>query len=96
VIQPSRFEGWSTSVQDGRALGRPVICSDLPVHREQAPDALGHFGCDDPKALADILERAWPGLSPGPNVDRERAALADHQAFAATHGTALLDLCRGR
>ncbi len=96
VIQPSRFEGWSTSVQDARALGRPVICSDLPVHREQAPDALGHFGCDDPKALADILERSWPGLSPGPNVDRERAALADHQAFAATHGTALLDLCRGR
>jgi glycosyltransferase involved in cell wall biosynthesis len=96
VIQPSRFEGWSTSVQDAKALGRPVICSDLPVHREQAPEALGHFGCDDPKALADILERVWPGLAPGPNVDRERAALADHQAFAATHGRALLDLCRSR
>lgn len=96
VIQPSRFEGWSTSVQDAKALGRPVICSDLAVHREQAPDALGHFGCDDAKGLAAILERAWPGLSPGPNVERERAALADHRAFAATHGTVLLDLCRGR
>jgi glycosyltransferase involved in cell wall biosynthesis len=95
VIQPSRFEGWSTSVQDAKALGRPVICSDLPVHREQAPDALGHFGCDDPQGLADILERRWPGLAPGPHLERERAALADHRAFAATHGRALLDLCRG-
>src|SRR6185295_3152663 len=41
VIQPSRFEGWSTIVQDSKALGRPVICSDIPVHREQAPDAIG-------------------------------------------------------
>lgn len=95
VIQPSRFEGWSTSVQDAKALGRPVICSDLPVHREQAPDALGHFGCDDPKGLADILERVWPGLAPGPDPAAEVAALADHRAFAATHGRALLDLCRG-
>ena len=37
VIQPSRFEGWSTVVEDCKALGQRLILSDLDVHREQAP-----------------------------------------------------------
>jgi glycosyltransferase involved in cell wall biosynthesis len=94
VIQPSRFEGWGTAVQDARALGRPVLCSDLPVHREQAPDALGFFGCDDPDALADLLAAHWDGLSPGPDADRERRALARERDFAAGHGAGLLAICR--
>ena len=93
VIQPSRFEGWSTTVQDARALGRPVLCSDLPVHREQAPDALGFFGCDDPDALADLLAAHWDALSPGPDPDRERQALDRERDFAARHGAGLLAIC---
>ena len=38
VIQPSLFEGWSTVVEDARAIGRPIIASDIPVHREQLGD----------------------------------------------------------
>ncbi|MFT3767658.1 MAG: glycosyltransferase [Minicystis sp.] len=66
VIQPSRFEGWSTTIEDARALGRPVACSDLGVHREQAPDAVGFFGCDAPEALAALLVDRWAGLAAGP------------------------------
>jgi glycosyltransferase involved in cell wall biosynthesis len=43
LIQPSRFEGWSIVIQECKAIGRPMICSDIPAHREQAPDALGFF-----------------------------------------------------
>ena len=35
VVQPSLFEGWSTVVEDSKALGKFMIVSDLPIHREQ-------------------------------------------------------------
>ena len=94
VIQPSRFEGWSTVVQDTLALGRPVICSDIAVHREQAPEALGFFGCDDPEGLAGIIERVWGTLQPGPDIVAEQCHLAQSQTAARTYGEDLLQLCR--
>jgi glycosyltransferase involved in cell wall biosynthesis len=93
VIQPSRFEGWSTVVQDCKALGRPLICSDLDVHREQAPDALGFFPCDSPDALAALLAQHWPTLEPGPDPDAERQGLVSERAFARQHGESLLAAC---
>lgn len=35
VIQPSLFEGWSTVVEDSKAMSATLIVSDIPVHREQ-------------------------------------------------------------
>ena len=94
VIQPSRFEGWSTVVQDIKGLGRPLICSDLPVHREQAPQALGFFGCDDPPKLAELIGAHWKGLSPGPDLAAEARSLEQERRFARTHGMRLAELCR--
>jgi glycosyltransferase involved in cell wall biosynthesis len=37
VIQPSLFEGWSTVIEDAKSLGKLVIASDIPVHKEQLP-----------------------------------------------------------
>jgi glycosyltransferase involved in cell wall biosynthesis len=94
VIQPSRFEGWSTVVQDAKALGRPLLCSDIPVHREQVPGAMGFFPCDEPDVLADLLASHWEQLSPGPDFAGEQKALAEEREFAALHGRSLLGLCR--
>jgi hypothetical protein len=30
-------------MEDAKGLGRPLICSNIPIHREQAPDALVFF-----------------------------------------------------
>lgn len=57
LINPSLFEGWASSVEEAKALGTPTVLSDLPVHREQAPDAM-FFSPEDPMSLADILQRA--------------------------------------
>lgn len=57
VINPSFFEGWATSVEEAKCLGTPLILSDLPVHREQAPDA-DFFDPRDAAALARCLETA--------------------------------------
>lgn len=94
AIQPSRFEGWSTVVQECKALGRPLICSDIAVHHEQAPGALGFFPCDRPDLLADLLATHWPDLEPGPNLSAEVCALRTEREFARRHGQALLRICQ--
>ena len=94
VIQPSRFEGWSTTVQDAKALGRPLLCSDIPVHREQAPEALGFFPCDRPDILGDLLVSHWPALEPGPCSASEERALSKERDFAREHGRRLLKICQ--
>ena len=59
VINPSRFEGWSSSVEEAKAVGKPLIVSDIPVHREQVSGrTTAHlFGVDDADALAILLLR---------------------------------------
>jgi glycosyltransferase involved in cell wall biosynthesis len=94
VLQPSRFEGWSTVVQDCKALGRPLLCSDIAVHREQAPRALGFFDPESPEDLAELLAATWPELTAGPDLDLEEAALAEERRFARDHGERLLAICR--
>ena len=37
VLQPSLFEGWSTTVEEAKSIGKTILLSDIPVHREQAP-----------------------------------------------------------
>lgn len=93
VIQPSEFEGWSTSVQDALALGKPLICSEIPIHREQAPGALGFFPPHDAPALAALLADAWPALRPEIDREAEQAGRARQRSLAATYGRTILDLC---
>lgn len=75
VIQPSRFEGWSSVVEEAKVLHRPLLLSEFPVHREQAPQAR-FFGTDDPDALAAAMDDAWAGrVAPVP-FDAEANVLA--------------------
>lgn len=86
VVQPSRFEGWSTVIEDAKAIGRPLYVSDFPVHREQLDDAV-FFPLDDAEALADKLELDWPTLPAGPDHERERAAanIANRRQLTCAH-----------
>lgn len=56
VINPSKFEGWSTSVEEAKALGTPLILSNLRIHQEQAKSSL-FFSPDDAKGLAAALQQ---------------------------------------
>ncbi|MEI9897633.1 MAG: glycosyltransferase [Chthoniobacter sp.] len=97
VVQPSRFEGWNTTLQDAKAIGCPLMASDLAVHREQCPQALGFFPPDDAAALADIIAHCWPSLPARPDPTRQRAALAAEAEFAQAYGRQVgNDLRRGR
>jgi glycosyltransferase involved in cell wall biosynthesis len=57
VIQPSLSEGWSTSIEEAKSLGRWVLASGIAVHREQLERNADFFPGDDPAALATLLRR---------------------------------------
>jgi glycosyltransferase involved in cell wall biosynthesis len=55
VIQPSLFEGWNTTIEDAKFLGKEVIASDIGVHREQLGATGYFFNPEDTKDLASII-----------------------------------------
>ena len=59
VINPSRFEGWSTTVEESRNLGKSILLSDIDVHREQAPPRAVYFDPNQAEDLAEKMHAAW-------------------------------------
>jgi glycosyltransferase involved in cell wall biosynthesis len=55
-IQPSLFEGWSTTVEDAKFLNKYVLLSDIPVHREQLDYNVTFFNPADAAELASHME----------------------------------------
>jgi glycosyltransferase involved in cell wall biosynthesis len=53
-LQPSVFEGWNTGVEEAHSLGKPILLSDIPVHREQAPPRAIYF---DPRNASELAAR---------------------------------------
>jgi glycosyltransferase involved in cell wall biosynthesis len=63
LLNPSLFEGWSTTVEEARALGVPLILSDLSVHREQAGNDACFFDRSSAASLAEALATFKPLLA---------------------------------
>lgn len=57
VIQPSLFEGWSTVIEDARALNKFVIASDLDVNKEQLQTNVRFFNRHSSEDLAKAIEK---------------------------------------
>ncbi|WP_292361494.1 MULTISPECIES: glycosyltransferase family 1 protein [unclassified Methylophaga] len=55
LINPSRFEGWSTTVEEAKSLGVEMLLSDINVHREQAEQNALFFEQDKPAQLAEQM-----------------------------------------
>jgi glycosyltransferase involved in cell wall biosynthesis len=55
VINPSLFEGWSSTVEECKSVGKNMILSNLEVHIEQYPEAQ-FFRRDDVKSLKNVLD----------------------------------------
>ena len=85
VINPSHFEGWSTTVEEARSLGKATLLSDIDVHREQAPPGATYFPPDDAEALAAAIEEVWCGSTA---LDATRADLAAAQLVSRTRAFA--------
>ncbi|RWK60430.1 glycosyltransferase family 1 protein [Mesorhizobium sp.] len=77
VINPSLFEGWSTTVEEAKSLGKTILLSDIPVHREQAPDHGIFFDPRSPRDLADRLLRFLDEYSLQDDENRMNRALEE-------------------
>lgn len=55
VINPSLFEGWSTTVEEAKSLGKKMLLSNIDVHIEQSPDRVEYFQPSCPDELASLL-----------------------------------------
>ena len=60
MLNASLFEGWSTTVEEAKSLGTPLILSDIDVHREQMGDKAIYFDRTSARSLADNISSFVP------------------------------------
>jgi glycosyltransferase involved in cell wall biosynthesis len=71
VLNPSLFEGFGLSVDEARCVGKEVLLSDIPAHREQKIPRASFFDPRNVDECADNLKRIWHANSPGPDLELE-------------------------
>lgn len=100
IINPSLIEGWSTTVEEAKSLGKRVVLSDIPVHREQNPDRGVFFPADNPERLAKILHQVWRDHNPEDEkrkVRISRGRLPERRcAFGESYQMIVTDVVGGR
>jgi glycosyltransferase involved in cell wall biosynthesis len=78
LINPSLSEGWSTTVEEAKSLGVPMLLSNLRVHREQAGDCASYFDAQAAGQLASLMARHQDMADPS-RAEREKDAIAASQ-----------------
>jgi glycosyltransferase involved in cell wall biosynthesis len=96
VINPSLFEGWSTTVEEAKSLGKRVLLSDIPVHVEQDPPGSTYFVRNDPEDLAQKMQELWNLVLPGPDIDMEMRARSNLHTRLVEFGVRFFDRKRLR
>jgi glycosyltransferase involved in cell wall biosynthesis len=88
VIHPSKFEGRGAIVEEATVLGAPLLCSDLPVHRElHAPEAL-FFSPESVDELVALMKRKFK-----PSTKETQTIMEESQRLARTYGDQLMAAC---
>lgn len=97
LINPSFFEGWSSTVEESKALGKQIILSDIAVHREQAPERGVYFKPNKPEELAIAMKQQLDCWSPDADELNRAKAIAALQGrrldFARKYQDIVLELC---
>lgn len=94
LLNPSLFEGWSTTVEEARAAGVPMVLSDLAVHREQAGTDARFFDRQSAPSLADTLGTYVP-LTAQERQARRAQARSDAQIRVRRFAADFCQLVRG-
>jgi len=74
MINPSLFEGWSTTIEEAKSLEIPMLLSDLPVNREQAGTQATFF---DPLDVSSIAQAIAAGMQSAHPTRRSLAELRE-------------------
>jgi len=94
VIQPSLNEGWSTSVEEAKCLGKELIASAIPVHQEQCSNSENLFRPLDARDLADKMGAIWKKTSGKtfPDIQEEKSAFDQYQQLVREFGRQFLKM----
>jgi glycosyltransferase involved in cell wall biosynthesis len=82
MINPSRFEGWSSTVEEAKSMAKKLILSNIPVHREQNPSGALFFDPDDEQGLSQAMAAYW--ASPIDVVSKEDEKQAAEDLYRRT------------
>lgn len=93
VLNPSLFEGWSTSVEEAKSVGKRMVLSDLRVHLEQNPAGSLFFNQHDVNDLAQKLKFAWLHFPSGPDLKLEEDARSKIGQRMKNFASRFMDLC---
>lgn len=94
LLNPSLFEGWSTTVEECKSIGKKAILSDIPVHREQAPKLVDYFPANDHKKLAEIMEKTWNTTKAGSDFLQEQIARQEMSQRIENHATGFFNIIK--
>ncbi|MFM8432745.1 MAG: glycosyltransferase family 4 protein [Bacteroidota bacterium] len=94
IINPSLFEGWSTTVEESKSIGKRAILSDIEVHREQHPAVCDFFKPKDSDELSLILEKRWCELNSGPDIIMETQAREDLVKRISAYGDNFIQIIK--
>ena len=94
VIQPSRFEGWSTVVEEARSLGKTILLSDFPVHLEQNPPNSYFFERGNAEELACLMAKVSSSAGSTPDFEKEKIARLDNLERLKIFGNNFLQIVR--
>jgi glycosyltransferase involved in cell wall biosynthesis len=95
VLNPSRFEGWSSTVEEARSIGKRLVLSDIAVHLEQDPPGARYFSPDDAAALAKILSELWrAAATEGVDHEAEQRARSNLHERTVEYGRGFIDLVK--
>lgn len=92
VINPSLCEGWSTTVEEAKALDKTVLLSDIAVHREQNPDKGIFFNPANAEDLAEKMEQLGGGSGGAAGSGFARSYAGNRAEFASGYEQIALEL----
>jgi glycosyltransferase involved in cell wall biosynthesis len=95
VLNPSLFEGWGYAVDEARSVGKKVLLSDIPAHREQNPPKAIFFNSHDYNELAGMLGQIWLNTEPGPDIELELEARRILPSRLGAYGEGFLLVAQG-
>jgi len=94
VVNPSLFEGYGMTVDEGRSLGKQMLLSDIPAHREQSPAGAVFFSPLASEELADKMGDIWQETDPGPNPQVEAETQRGLCDLMRTYGESSIEISR--
>lgn len=96
LINPSLFEGWSTTVEEAKSLGKKIILSSIPIHKEQNPPGGVYFDTENPNALAEALLSVWQSKDDNIILKKQAKQNLKHRRinFAKTYEDIILKVLR--